>query len=74
MARTELLIPTGDCWCGCGEKANPGKFWTITHDRYAEAAIIKMHWGTIANFLKDRGYGPGGKNLRQTYEQWKKDN
>ena len=70
----ERLIPDGKCWCGCGQDANLGRFFILSHDRWAESAIIKIHYGSIAAFLKAQGYGPGGKNLRDEYAKWERDN
>lgn len=59
------LRPTGTWRCGCGEKASKGAFFVSSHDRKAEAAILKLHYGgTIPGMLAAHGYGPGGKNLQ----------
>jgi hypothetical protein len=55
----------GTCWCGCGGEVKPGKFFVQTHDRWAEAYIIRTHYGSIAAFLEYHGYGPDGKNARR---------
>ena len=60
----EILV--GQCWCGCQEKPDPGKDFRSGHDRVAEAAVIKIEYGGIVEFLKQHGYGPSGKN--PTYE------
>lgn len=67
MATSERLMPTGFCWCGCGQETKRlGSFFVSTHDRKAEAAILEIHHqGSIAQFLVDMGYGPGGKNLSE---------
>ncbi len=56
------LIPTGECWCGCGEDAGIGRFFLPGHDRRAEAAVIKREYGSVAAFLSAHGYGPGKRN------------
>jgi hypothetical protein len=58
----ERLIPTGECWCGCGEEAALGKFFKPGHDRKAEGAVIQREYGSVAAFLKAHGYGPGQRN------------
>ena len=65
------LIPTGDCWCGCGEEAVLGKFFRSGHDKVAEAAVIKLEYGSVPEFLVRHGYGPGGKNARAEMERAK---
>ena len=58
------LIPTGDCWCGCGQEAVLGKFFRSGHDKVAEAAVIRLEYGNVPQFLVDHGFGPGGRNPR----------
>ena len=67
------LLPTGQCWCGCGEETPVGSFFRQGHDKLAESAIIAIRYGGVAGLLDTHGYGPGGKNARQEFEQWKKD-
>ena len=62
MAFTNGPQPTGQCWCGCGEKTNPRRFFRSNHDRKAESAVIELEYGGIAQFLAAHGYGPSGKN------------
>ena len=51
-------LPTGLCWCGCRGKTKTGKFFLPSHDRKAEAALIKAEYGSIAELLARHGYGP----------------
>ena len=60
MASTNGPQPTGECWCGCGERTK--SFFTPGHDKRAEDAVIKVEYGGIAPFLAAHGYGPSGKN------------
>jgi hypothetical protein len=53
--------PTGHCWY-CGEPLRPGRFFCQTHDRKAEAAVIKTVYGGIPGLLLAHGYQPGGPN------------
>ena len=62
MASKNGPQPTGECWCGCGKKTNPGRFFRQNHDRVAESAVIKVEYGGIAQFLAAHGYEPSGKN------------
>lgn len=59
---------SGECWCGCGERAGGG-FFLPGHDRAAESRVIKREYGGIVEFLLASGYGPGKKNPR-TGEPW----
>ena len=56
------IIPTGDCWCGCGAEVSRGSFFLPGHDKKAEAAVIRIEYGGIPEFLVHHGYGPEGKN------------
>jgi hypothetical protein len=47
MSSTQL-IPTGRCFCGCGGETPPGRFFVPTHDRVAEAAVLRERYGSIA--------------------------
>ena len=54
-------IPTGKCWCGCGEQTKPGKFFVQTHDGKAYGYLRKLHIGRygndgLANILLAMGY------------------
>jgi hypothetical protein len=66
------LIPTGECWCGCGQEASRGAFFAPGHDKTAESAVIKVDYGTVPDFLKAHGYGPDGKNPSQELAKFKK--
>lgn len=53
------LIPTGNCWCGCGKEVGLGKFFAAGHDKAAEAALIAVKYGgSVPEFLHTHGYGP----------------
>ena len=65
MDSSERLLPTGECWCGCGTDTAIGSFFLSGHDKTAESAVISVEYGGVPEFLKHHGYGPGGKNARQ---------
>ncbi len=65
------LLPTGECWCGCGANTRVGSFWAPGHDKYAEAAVIIMQHGSVAEFLVQEGYGPGRKNARKEFNDYR---
>ena len=60
--RLGRLLPNGACWCGCGSDTTPGNFWVPGHDKRAEAAVINLKYGSVAEFLVEHGFGPGGRN------------
>ena len=71
MASTKRLLPTGECWCGCGAETAIGSFFLPGHDKTAESAVISVEYGGVPGFLVHHGYGPGGKNaLREVY-RWR---
>jgi hypothetical protein len=59
------LIPTGDCWCGCGADVSLGAFFAPGHDKRAEARIIGAEYGSVAAFVARHGSGPGGPKRRE---------
>jgi hypothetical protein len=67
------LLPTGDCWCGCGEETTIGAFFRQGHDKFAEGAVIAMEYGGVPEFLQATGYGPAGKNVREKHASWRAD-
>lgn len=51
------LLPTGDCWCGCGEEVAVGAFFARGHDKVAEAALLAARYeGSVAQLLRRHGY------------------
>ncbi len=64
------LLPTGECWCGCGAETSVGAFFKPGHDKVAESMMILIKYGGVPEFLEAEGYGPSGKNLREAYEHW----
>ena len=73
MTAEKRLIPTGQCWCGCGEETGRGSFFRQGHDKIAESRLLKMLYGPdepVARFLDRKGYGPHGKNLASEFTTW----
>ena len=60
--------PSGECWCGCGERVPAGSFWVLSHDRKGEGMLVRLEYGSIADMLAAHGYGPNGRNLRDEFE------
>ncbi|MBT5774172.1 MAG: hypothetical protein HOH95_07325 [Dehalococcoidia bacterium] len=67
----ERLLPTGECWCGCGATTSIGAFFLAGHDKVAESAVILVRYGGVPGFLKHHGFGPDGLNARETLENWR---
>lgn len=56
-ARRPRLLPTGNCWCGCGEEVALGAFFARGHDKVAEAALLAAKYdGSVAQLLRGHGY------------------
>ena len=71
MASTKRLLPTGECWCGCGAETAIGSFFLPGHDKTAESAVISVEYGGVPGFLVRHGYGPGGKNALREVGRWR---
>ncbi len=69
--RAGRLLPTGDCWCGCGAETTAGNFFVPGHDKFAEAAVINLRYGSVAEFLVEHGFGPSDSNCRDEMERWR---
>lgn len=63
-------IPTGECWCGCGNEAAVGAFFVSGHDKRAESAIVKVEYGNVPKLLLAHGYGPDGKNAAEALRRY----
>lgn len=68
MAR---LLPTGDCWCGCGSETKRGAFFLPGHDKVAESAVILTRYGGVPEFLVAHGFGPDQANPREALNDWR---
>ena len=56
-AQQPRLLPTGSCWCGCGEEVALGAFFARGHDKVAEAALLAARYdGSVAQLLRGHGY------------------
>ena len=70
--KQDRLLPTGECWCGCGETTKePANFFLPGHDKVAESAVINIKYGGVAEFLVEHGFGPGGLNPRVELDAWR---
>ena len=71
MASTKRLLPTGECWCGCGGEARRGSFFLPGHDKTAASAVISVEYGEVPEFLVSHGYGPEGKSPKREVDRWR---
>ena len=55
--------PTGWCFCGCGQRVPEGRFFVPSHDRRAEADIIRERYGSIAAFVAAHLHEPHRTDL-----------
>jgi hypothetical protein len=67
----ERLLPTGQCWCGCGAELPVGSFFAPGHDKVAESAVILTQFGGVPEFLREFGFGPDGLNPSQELAKWR---
>lgn len=70
--KTPKILPTGECWCGCGEDTPVGAFFKPGHDKRAESAVITLQYGGVAAFLLHHGFGPGGRNAMKEWEEFRR--
>lgn len=53
------LLPTGNCWCGCGREVGLGKFFAQGHDKVAESALMAVRYeASVPRLLAEHGFGP----------------
>ena len=71
MVSIKRLLPTGECWCGCGAETAIGSFFLPSHDKTAESAVISVEYGGVPRFLVKHGYGPEGKNALREVARWR---
>jgi hypothetical protein len=67
-----MPIPTGDCWCGCGSEASRGAFFAPGHDKRAEAAVVKVIYGSVPQLLLAHGFGPDGRSASDALDEFQK--
>ena len=71
QSKESRLLPTGECWCGCGTVTPVGSFFAAGHDKVAESAVILLEYGGVPEFLVRHGFGPDGRNARSELDKWK---
>lgn len=64
------LVPTGECWCGCGESVGRGAFFSPGHDKIAEAAVVKVVYGSVPDLLVAHDFGPSARNASEELRKY----
>jgi hypothetical protein len=66
----DRLLPTGTCWCGCGNSTAIGSFFSRGHDKVAEAALLAVRYeSSVARLLDHHGFGPTKSVLEAAVEE-----
>ncbi len=65
MDSDKRLLPTGECWCGCGFETAIGFFFLPSHDKVVNDAVISVEYGGVPWILVQRGYFRVSKNPKQ---------
>ena len=73
MLSSKRLLPTGECWYGCGSETPIGSLFLPGHDKAAESAVISVEYGGAPRFLVQHGYGSEGKNPKQEMAKLRSD-
>ncbi|MEO3978964.1 hypothetical protein [Streptomyces sp. CAU 1734] len=64
------LVPTGDCFCGCGGEAEIGRWFVRGHDITAAAALRAVEGGlSLPQRLAEAGFGPERSVVQKAVEE-----
>ncbi|MFE0373933.1 hypothetical protein [Streptomyces tendae] len=67
--RKKRLLPTGDCFCGCGGEAGIGRWFMLGHDITAAGALRAVEGGlSLPQRLVEAGFGPERSVVREAVE------
>ncbi|MEA2372844.1 MAG: hypothetical protein QOH12_3238 [Solirubrobacteraceae bacterium] len=67
-----MPLPTGECWCGCGDGASRGAFFAPGHDKRAEAAVVKVIYGSVPQLLLAHGFGHDGRSAATALDEFQR--
>ncbi|WP_217226125.1 hypothetical protein [Streptomyces anulatus] len=62
-------MPTGDCFCGCGEEAGIGSWFVRGHDITAAAALRALEGKKLPERLVSLGFGPESSVVERAVEE-----
>ncbi|TLQ39190.1 hypothetical protein [Streptomyces marianii] len=68
-SRRPRLVPTGNCFCGCGGEAEIGRWFVAGHDITAAAALRAVQGESLPQRLVRAGYGPDRSVVQEAVEQ-----
>ena len=58
-SKDDRILPTGNCWCGCGTDVGIGSFFAPGQDKVAEAALLAARYeNSDARLIRHHGFGP----------------
>ncbi|MFF9436685.1 hypothetical protein ACF1BP_23465 [Streptomyces sp. NPDC014735] len=67
--RKKRLLPTGDCFCGCGGEAGIGRWFVFGHDITAAGALRAVEGGlSLPQRLVEAGFGPERSVVQEAVE------
>lgn len=70
VTRKTRLLPTGDCFCGCGGEAEIGRWFVRGHDITAAAALRAVQGGlSLPQRLVEAGFGPERSVVQEAVQQ-----
>ncbi|MFE1190204.1 serine/threonine-protein kinase [[Kitasatospora] papulosa] len=67
--RKVRLVPTGDCFCGCGAEAEIGRWFVRGHDITAAAALRALEGMKLPQRLVSLGFGPERSVVQTAVEE-----
>ncbi|MEV7157279.1 hypothetical protein AB0N77_22070 [Streptomyces misionensis] len=68
--RKKRLVPTGDCFCGCGGEAGIGRWFVRGHDITAAGALRAVEGGlSLHERLIEAGFGPERSVVQEAVDQ-----
>ncbi|MEV7157261.1 hypothetical protein AB0N77_21980 [Streptomyces misionensis] len=68
--REKRLVPTGDCFCGCGGEAGIGRWFVRGHDITAAGALRAVKGGlSLPQQLVEAGFGPERSVVQEAVDQ-----
>lgn len=69
VTRKTRLVPTGDCFCGCGDEAAIGSWFVQGHDITAGAALRAVEGMSLPQRLVEAGFGPERSVVEEAVQQ-----
>lgn len=68
--KKKRLVPTGDCFCGCGAEVGIGRWFVPGHDITAAGALRAVEGGlSLPQRLVEAGFGPERSVVQEAVDQ-----